>query len=200
MLQTAKVGRDIILATTILCLLLIHSLSEKPLLVTKEELARHDGIQVKGVYWLSIMSQVFDVTKGADDFYKEGSYNIFVGRDATLPYISGNFTAEEAARPYTDMTPHELWNLDHWKEFYVNETRYPFMGYLIGDLYDQEGNPTPLMEKLKGLIQQGHDEWHAAHQANKEKVDAAVAKAAEKKKRIQEKRKLDREGESKSEL
>lgn len=44
-----------------------------------DELAKYDGSEgSKGIY-LSILGQVFDVTKGAKHYGPGGSYNIFVG-------------------------------------------------------------------------------------------------------------------------
>lgn len=46
---------------------------------SSEELAKYDGSEnSKGIY-LSILGEVFDVTKGAKHYGPGGSYNIFVG-------------------------------------------------------------------------------------------------------------------------
>lgn len=46
---------------------------------SQEELAKYDGTEgSKGIY-LSILGQVFDVTKGVKHYGPGGSYNIFVG-------------------------------------------------------------------------------------------------------------------------
>lgn len=111
--------------------------------VTKEELARHDGKQSKE-YWLSLMSEVYDVTAGADEWYAEGlQYSCFVGRDANVPFITGVFNDTEAAKPITELTDLQLKHLEsYWLKFYQDEERYPFVGYLVGDLYDEDGQTT----------------------------------------------------------
>lgn len=182
--KTTRMGRlyrfhgfPCILVFTLVLLLADRYLSEKVRVVTKEELARHDGKQVEGVYWLAIMSKVYDVSKGAQEFYDEGGYNVFIGRDGNVPFITGEFTEEEAARPILDLTPHQLWNLNTWAEFYEKEERYPFIGVLEGDLYDKEGNPTAMMERVQELIVEGHDAWHAARDENKRKVEQSIREA-----------------------
>lgn len=45
----------------------------------QEELAKYDGSEGSEGIYLSILGQVFDVTKGAKHYGPGGSYNIFVG-------------------------------------------------------------------------------------------------------------------------
>lgn len=122
---------------------------EKVRMVTREELAMHDGRDDRPI-WLSIMSKVFDVSAGPE-YYAEGStYRIFAGRDGNVPFITGAFDPEEAQKPLTDLTNNQLMNLEIWSQFYVDEEKYPFIGHLVGELYDEEGNPTETM----GLVQE----------------------------------------------
>jgi len=151
-------------------------------IVTKEELALHDGNHTKGVLWLSIMSRVYDVSKGAE-YYGEGApYHVFVGRDGNVPFITGTFNEEEAAKPLTELTPHQLFNLETWSDFYEKEEKYQFVGLLEGDLYDKDGKPTEMMVKVQEMIAEGR----AAHEAQKKKTADVIARRkredAEKKK------------------
>lgn len=120
-------------------------------MVTKEELARHDGNQTEDM-WLSIMSRVYDVTAGKE-YYGTGSpYSVFVGRDGNVPFITGAFNPDEAEKPLTDLTPNQLMNLETWTEFYEKEEKYPFIGLLVGELFDEDGKTTETYAKVQEMI------------------------------------------------
>lgn len=72
----------------------IQKIPKKIRMVTQEELERHDGKQTKGVMWLSILSKVYDVSKGAQYYGPGGSYSIFVGRDANVPFSKYNHNTQ----------------------------------------------------------------------------------------------------------
>jgi Cytochrome b5-like Heme/Steroid binding domain len=158
---------------------------EKVRIVTKEELARHDGNQTEGVLWLSIMSKVYDVSKGAEYYAAGAPYHVFVGRDGNVPFLTGVFNEDEATKPLTELTPHQLYNLQEWAGFYEKEEKYPFIGLLEGDLYDKDGNPTPMMDEVQEMIAEGR----SAVAEQKKKTDEIIARrkreAAEKKKKEQ---------------
>jgi predicted heme/steroid binding protein len=168
-------------AIILLLLLVDDVVPEKVRIVTKEELARHDGNQTNEM-WLSIMSKVYDVTRGAEYYAAGSSYNIFVGRDGNVPFITGAFNPDEAEKPLTDLQPHQLMNLETWTDFYENEEKYPFVGLLEGDLYDKDGNPTEMMGKVQEMIK----EAKVAAEEQKKKAAEAMARrmleVAEKKK------------------
>lgn len=180
---------NVISSVGLLCLLLLwvgHSAEpDKVRIVTKEELARHDGNQTEGVLWLSIMSKVYDVSKGAE-YYADGApYHVFVGRDGNVPFLTGKFNEEEATKPLTELTPHQLYNLQEWAGFYEKEEKYPFVGLLEGDLYDKDGNPTPMMDQVQEMIAEGR----RGVEEQKKKTDEIIARRkredAEKKKKQQ---------------
>ena len=158
---------------------------EKVRIVTKEELARHDGNQTEGVLWLSIMSKVYDVSKGAEYYAAGAPYHVFVGRDGNVPFLTGVFNEDEATKPLTELTPHQLYNLQEWAGFYEKEEKYPFIGLLEGDLYDKDGNPTSIMDQVQEMIAEGR----SAVAEQKKKTDEVIARrkreAAEKKKKEQ---------------
>ena len=70
-------------------------------------------------------------------------YHIFAGRDATVPFVTGNFTAEESLKHTDELTAAQLYALDQeWASFYAKEERYHFVGYLCCRFYDEQGQPT----------------------------------------------------------
>ncbi|KAI2502479.1 hypothetical protein MHU86_11985 [Fragilaria crotonensis] len=117
-------------------------------LVSIEELEKFNG-KVKGeTIYLSIFGEVYDVTKGAE-FYAEGAgYHAFAGRDAAVPFITGIFTEEEAAKSTDVLSDADLMSMKSWLEFYQKEERYPFVGRLVGRYYDSEGKETEEMQRV----------------------------------------------------
>jgi hypothetical protein len=105
--------------------------------------------KVKGeTIYLSIFGEVYDVTKGAE-FYAEGAgYHAFAGRDAAVPFITGVFTEEEAAKSTDTLSDADLMSMKSWLEFYQKEKRYPFVGRLVGRYYDSEGKETEEMQRV----------------------------------------------------
>mmetsp|Transcript_9790 Transcript_9790/g.16275 ORF Transcript_9790/g.16275 Transcript_9790/m.16275 type:complete len:212 (+) Transcript_9790:111-746(+) len=122
---------------------------DKPPLITKEELEKYNGKIKDEKIYLSILGDVYDVTKGAQ-YYAEGSgYHVFAGKDGAVPFISGKFDDEEAEKSTDVLKDGELFSLKGWVDFYRDEERYPFLGKLIGRYYDSEGNPTEEMDRIK---------------------------------------------------
>lgn len=164
---------------------------EKVRMVTKEELALHDGKQMPTV-WLSIMSKVFDVSAGPEYYSENGPYRVFVAREGNVPFVTGTFTPEEAAKPLSSLKPHELSNLEHWLQFYIDEEKYPFIGLLEGDLYDKDGNPTDEMKLIEDKI--------AIVKANVAERQKKTANIIARRKKEDEERKKEAEKRKKREL
>jgi hypothetical protein len=122
--------------------------------VTSEELATKTAQHGDGqVIWLSVMGEVFDVSKGRE-FYAEGGYSVFAGRDGSVPFVTGKFTPEEAEKSIEVLEPAQLKALDDWRAFYVKEEKYPQIGWLEGYLYDKEGNPSELLQKVRNIVEE----------------------------------------------
>ena len=120
--------------------------------ISAEELATKTAEHGDAI-WLSIMGDVFDVSKGRE-FYAEGGYSVFAGRDGSVPFVTGKFTPEEAAKTIDVLEPAQLKALDDWRAFYVKEEKYPQIGWLEGYLYDREGNPSELLKKVRITVKE----------------------------------------------
>jgi hypothetical protein len=96
---------------------------------------------------------VRDNEAGPEYYSEDGPYRVFVAVDANVPFVTGVFNPEEAAKPLSSLEPNELFNLEYWTQFYIDEERYPFIGLLEGDLYDKHGNPTEEMNHVKDKIE-----------------------------------------------
>lgn len=149
-------------------------------MVTKEELAFHDGNQTDTL-WLSIMSKVFDVTAGQEYYAPDAPYRVFVGRDANVPFITGVFNPDEAEKALTELENHQLFALEHWSQFYDDEEKYHFIGLLEGELYDKDGNPTESMKKVREKIAEAKVQAEERKKKTAEIIERRKKEAAAKK-------------------
>lgn len=120
-------------------------------LLTAEELATYNGEDGKPLY-LSIIGQVYDVTKGARFYGKGETYHVFVGRDNSRSFVSGNLEEADISDNVIPMTQAEFRSLNHWAQFYKKE--YTKIGKLIGRYYNSNGKLTPYGREVKLLIKE----------------------------------------------
>lgn len=105
-----------------------------------------------GEIWLAIMGEVYDVT-GGTEFYGSGEgYSFFAGKDASVTFVSGQFNEEGLKKSLDELQPNELRGVESWRLFYRQHDKYKFKGLLVGELYDSEGNPTPVLNRLKDKL------------------------------------------------
>ncbi|GAX20272.1 hypothetical protein FisN_6Hh223 [Fistulifera solaris] len=173
--------------------------------VTPEELATKTA-EHGDVLWLSVMGEVFDVSKGRE-FYAEGGYSVFAGRDGSVPFVTGKFTPEEAEKSIEILEPAQLKALDDWRAFYVKEEKYPQIGWLEGYLYDKEGNPSELLQKVRKIVEEQkliakdkEAERQEKIKARKERKEKEKAEKARKQKWQQEQAQKARGGQTDTEL
>ncbi|KAK2586729.1 hypothetical protein KPH14_011764 [Odynerus spinipes] len=112
--------------------------NEKQKIFTKDELKKYTNIE-NGLY-LSILGQIFDVTKGAKHYGPGASYHAFVGRDASLAFITGEFDEKELTDDISILSVQQIKMLDDWVQFY-NEN-YIYKGKLLGRYFNKDGTPT----------------------------------------------------------
>jgi predicted heme/steroid binding protein len=104
---------------TLLCAILLACMSSPAAgaavrVVTQDELKAKNG-KDSNEMWLSILGEVYDVSEGKQ-YYGEGSpYNIFLGRDASASFVTGNFTEAGAKESLLELDPPvKLTQLDDW--------------------------------------------------------------------------------------
>ncbi|XP_012265794.2 neuferricin [Athalia rosae] len=107
-------------------------------LLTADELAQYSTLE-DGLY-LAILGQVYDVTKGKKHYGPGGAYRAFVGRDASLAFVTGDFTDEGLTDDVSSLTPSQIKSLHDWGQFYAKD--YVYKGKLVGRYFDSNGNPT----------------------------------------------------------
>lgn len=110
--------------------------------VTQEELESKTGENDSEI-WLSVLGEVFDVTEGKSFYGKGMSYSGLSGKDCSLGYVTGIFTAEEAAKDTDEISDDMIPGVLEWLSFYKTHGSYKFVGYLVDPrFYDEHGEPT----------------------------------------------------------
>jgi len=142
-----------ILALSLICFInTIEATSGSVRVVTKDELAKKNG-EDSDELWLGILGKVYDVTEGKQFYGKGSPYSIFVGRDGSAAFATGDFTPEGAAKSiFETLTPQQLLAVSDWTQFYEKEEKYKFVGVLEGELYDKDGNPTEILKKIEETV------------------------------------------------
>jgi len=120
--------------------------------VTQEELESKTGENGSEI-WLSVLGEVYDVTAGESFYGKGKSYGAFSGTDCSVCYVSGIFTADEAAKHTDEISDAMLPGVLDWVSFYGTHKSYKFIGYLVDPrFYDDKGEPTAKMVGLRKRI------------------------------------------------
>lgn len=127
--------------------------SKKHILLTAEELAKHDGSDPKIPVYIAILGRVYDVEKGRRHYEAGSGYNVFAGRDSTPSFVTGKFVREEATDDVTGLSPEEMIGIKEWLDFYRKD--YSYVGKLIGRYYDSNGNPTEALKEARVVIKEG---------------------------------------------
>mmetsp|Transcript_18908 Transcript_18908/g.43248 ORF Transcript_18908/g.43248 Transcript_18908/m.43248 type:complete len:190 (+) Transcript_18908:104-673(+) len=120
--------------------------------VQREELENKTGENNTEI-WLSVLGKVFDVSAGKSFYGKGRSYGAFAGTDCTPCYVSGIFTADEAAKHTDEISDAMLPGVLDWVNFYGTHKSYKFVGYLEDPrFYNEEGEPTANLVNFRKRI------------------------------------------------
>jgi Cytochrome b5-like Heme/Steroid binding domain len=129
------------------------------LFLTSTTTSRKNGVE-ESTIWISILGEVYDVTKGEDHYAPKKSYSAFAGRDASVPFCTGKFTAEEASKSPDVLQNSDLYGLADWRDFYRSHGVYRFVGRLIDPrYYSESGEPTEPLVQLEGRIEVARVEY-----------------------------------------
>lgn len=139
-----------VLMSTLTCVIayLVYNSHSKPVLIGKglvseDLLRRSNGIDKPELY-LSILGNVFDVTKGAKHYGPGQTYNMFIGRDNSKGFQTGKMHADDDDNISFEFA--DLKTLAYWIQFYKDQ--YISKGKLVGKYYDYNGNLTPYGEQV----------------------------------------------------
>ncbi|KAM6907256.1 neuferricin [Xenentodon cancila] len=122
-------------------------------LLSRRELSLYDGEKgSKGLY-LAVLGQVFNVHKGHKHYGPGGAYHSMAGKDASLAFITGDFTESGLTDDVSSLSPLQVVALYDWLAFYQRE--YQTVGVLTGQFYDENGEPTEALLQVKALLVEG---------------------------------------------
>ncbi|XP_076160213.1 neuferricin isoform X2 [Ptiloglossa arizonensis] len=112
-------------------------LNKEQKVFTPNELKKYTNIK-DGLY-ISILGQVFDVTKGAKHYGPGATYHFFTG-----------IHNDKEIRDISLLTVEQLKLLNYWVQFY-NEN-YIYKGKLNGKYYNEDGTPTEESHKIQRIL------------------------------------------------
>ncbi|XP_014053661.2 neuferricin [Salmo salar] len=122
-------------------------------LIIKDELSLYSGEEdSKGLY-LAILGQVFDVEKGMKHYGPGGGYHFFAGKDASLAFVTGDFTDTGLTDDVSSLSPAQVVSLYDWLAFYHKD--YKPVGRLVGRFYSESGEPTEALLQVEAALEQG---------------------------------------------
>lgn len=105
---------------------------------TINELRKYTNLE-DGLY-ISILGQVFDVTKGVKHYGPGATYHAFTGKDASLAFITGEFNTKALTDDISSLSVQQVKALNDWLKFY--KKNYIYKGKLNSRFYNEDGSPT----------------------------------------------------------
>ncbi|XP_070838885.1 neuferricin [Chaetodon trifascialis] len=129
------------------------TLGQSVRLLSSRELSLYDGEEgSKGLY-LAILGQVFDVHKGHKHYGPGGAYHFMAGKDASLAFITGDFTESGLTDDVSSLSPLQVLALYDWLAFYQRD--YQAVGLVIGQFYSETGQPTEALLRAEASLAEG---------------------------------------------
>ncbi|XP_069556827.1 neuferricin [Brachyistius frenatus] len=122
-------------------------------LLSKRDLSLYDGQEGSDGLYLAILGQVFDVHKGNKHYGPGGAYHFMAGKDASLAFITGDFTESGLTDDLTSLSPLQVLALYDWLAFYQRD--YQPVGVVIGRFYSETGQPTEALLEVEASLAEG---------------------------------------------
>ncbi|KAM7398492.1 hypothetical protein PAMA_006413 [Pampus argenteus] len=131
-----------------------ESTQEPPVrLLSRRELSLYDGEEGSRGLYLAILGQVFDVHKGHKHYGPGGAYHVMAGRDASLAFITGDFTESGQTDDVSSLSPLQIVALYDWLTFYQRD--YQTVGLVEGRFYTATGQPTEVLLQVEASLAEG---------------------------------------------
>ncbi|XP_042287524.1 neuferricin [Thunnus maccoyii] len=122
-------------------------------LLSRHELSLYDGERGSRGIYLAILGQVFDVHKGYKHYGPGGAYHVMAGRDASLAFITGDFTESGLTDDVSSLSPLQIVALYDWLAFYQKD--YQTVGLVEGRFYTETGQPTEALLQVEASLAEG---------------------------------------------
>ncbi|KAK7597684.1 hypothetical protein V9T40_009909 [Parthenolecanium corni] len=124
-------------------------------LFTVDELKTYNG-ENSNLLYISILGQVFDVSKASSYYGVNQVYHGFTGRDASRAFVSGDFSELGLTDDVLDLPLQDLPHLTDWLKMY--QSKYKYKGKLIGRFFDENGYPTEYNKEFQKRLLQAEKE------------------------------------------
>lgn len=122
-------------------------------LLSRHELSLYNGEEgSKGLY-LAVLGQVFDVQKGHKHYGPGGAYHCMAGKDASLAFITGDFSVTGLTDDVSSLSPLQTTALYDWLAFYQRD--YQIVGLVVGRFYSETGQPTQTLLQAQASLAEG---------------------------------------------
>ncbi|XP_071757087.1 neuferricin [Centroberyx gerrardi] len=138
-------------------------------LISRHELSLYDGEEGSRGLYLAILGQVFDVNKGHKHYGPGGAYHFMTGKDASLAFITGDFTESGQTDDVSGLSPLQVVALYDWLAFYQKD--YNPVGRVTGRFYTDSGQPTEALLQVEASLAEGQ-RLKAQSQAEREHFPA----------------------------
>ena len=91
----------------------------------------------------------------------DSGYSVFVGKDATSAFATGNFNASQKLDDVSGLSVAQMRSIEHWIDFYRKHEKYTFVGVHSGLYYNEQGMRTEQWHKAYAAIRLGQKEHNA---------------------------------------
>eukprot|EP00927_Polykrikos_kofoidii_P057449 TRINITY_DN51595_c0_g1_i1.p1 TRINITY_DN51595_c0_g1~~TRINITY_DN51595_c0_g1_i1.p1 ORF type:complete len:346 (-),score=61.45 TRINITY_DN51595_c0_g1_i1:204-1193(-) len=104
-----------------------------------EEVAVHNGSDIRVPLLLAILGEVYDVGTGKEHYAPGGGYSSLAGRDAGRAFGSGIFEGDGLSATLDGLEDGQVNDVIQWRSFYRKHETYRFVGFLDGPYFDNTG-------------------------------------------------------------
>ncbi|KAJ8412356.1 hypothetical protein AAFF_G00126920 [Aldrovandia affinis] len=122
-------------------------------LLRENDLSSYNGESKSQRLYLSILGQVFDVSKGLKHYGPGGGYHFFAGKDASRAFVTGDFSETGQTDDLSGLSPTQIVALFDWLDFYQKD--YEPVGRLIGRYYSESGEATAALRQVEAMLAEG---------------------------------------------
>tara|TARA_B100000513_G_scaffold39864_1_gene15161 strand:- start:622 stop:1245 length:624 start_codon:yes stop_codon:yes gene_type:complete len=101
--------------------------------------AKINGETVTKPIYLAVLGDVFDVSEGTRYYARGGSYQHFVGRDASRSFVTGDSADSKLTDSIAELSDDDLEAVGDWYKFYKEHEVYKWVGRVVGRYFDIKG-------------------------------------------------------------
>ena len=92
---------------------------------------------------------------GSESYAPGSGYHVFIGKDATAAFSTGDFAPGAGVDDVSALSPSQLRSIETWVDFYRKHEKYRFVGVLRGRYYDAAGRRGKHWEAARAQMERG---------------------------------------------